>query len=127
MKKFELNLSSYNVTVLEPTVEVDEKTGKEVRSLKPKEQPYPLRENLSTFLRSVGVFKSAEDVAEAVSLGKRLLAHEGDSIQLDDREAEVLKKAINRVVELTAEGKANIGGEIHEECICRVVKMKEVK
>jgi hypothetical protein len=124
---FELDLSSYDVRVLEPVIGVNEETGKEERKFVSTDKEYPLRGNLSDFLRSVGMFRSAEDVAEAVSLGKRLLAHEGDSIQLDNREAEVLKKAINRVVELTAEGKANIGGETHEECICRVVKMKEVK
>jgi len=38
-----------------------------------------------------------------------------------------VKQAVNRLVELTAEGKANLGGEIHEEAIIRVVKMEEVK
>jgi hypothetical protein len=75
----------------------------------------------------VGVFKSAEDVAEAVGLAKEIRNSESDSIELDEREVDVLKKAVNRLVELTAEGKANLGGEIHEEAIVRVMRMKEVK
>lgn len=124
MKKFKLDLSEYKVTAQVPvTKEVD---GKEVRLLEDKTETYPLRDNISVWLRSVGIFKSGEDIAEAVSVAKQIRDCQGDSIELDEREASVVKQALNRLVELTAEGKANLGGEIHEEAICRVVKMQEV-
>ena len=64
MKKFKLDLSEYDVTAQMPvTKEVD---GKEVRLLEDKTETYPLRDNISVWLRSVGIFKSGEDIAEAV-------------------------------------------------------------
>jgi len=125
MKKFELDLSAYDVTMQVPvTKEVD---GKQVRQLETKIDIYPLRENISVWLRSIGIFKSAEDIAEAVSVAKQIRDCKEDSIELDERETGVLKQAVNRLVELTAEGKAGLGGEVHEEAICRVVKMKEIE
>ncbi len=121
MKKYELDLSEYEVTMQMPTTKED---GSHV--MESMTDVYPLRENISVWLRSIGVFKSAEDIAEAVSLAKQIRDREEDLIQLDEREAGVLKQALNRLVELTAEGKANLGGEVHEEAICRIAKMKEV-
>ena len=125
MKKFVLDLSKYGVTVSMPVTKVVD--DKEVRELENQIQEYPLRENISTWLRSVGIFKTGEDIAEAVSIAKQIRDCKDDSIELDEREAKVLKQAVNRLVELTADGKANLGGEIHEEAIVRVVKMKEVE
>ena len=125
MKKYKLDLSKYDVTAqVSVTKTVD---GKEVRQLEDKTEVYPLRENISVWLRSVGIFKSAEDIAEAVSVAKQVRDCTADSLELDEREIGVLKQALNRLVELTAEGKANLGGEIHEEAICRIVKAEEVK
>jgi len=125
MKKFRLNLSAYDVTAQVPVTKTVD--GKEVRELEDKTEVYPLRENISIWLRSVGIFKSGEDIAEAVSVAKQIRDCEDDDIELDEREASVVKQALNRLVELTAEGKANLGGEIHETAICRIVKMEEVK
>jgi len=121
MKKFVLNLSEYEVTVLQPDMESEKHKMKKVT------QPYPLRENISAWLRGPGVFRTGEDIAEAVSVAKQIRDCTEDSIELDEREAGVLKQAVNRLVELTADGKANLGGEIHETAICRVIKMKEVE
>ena len=125
MKKYKLNLSEYEVTTQVPVTKTVD--GKEVRELEDKSEIYPLRENISIWLRSVGIFKTGEDIAEAVSVAKQIRDATGDSIELDERETGVLKQAVNRLVELTSEGKANLGGEIHEIAICRVVKMEEVK
>ncbi len=125
MKKFMLDLSAYDVTAQVPVTKTVD--GKEVRQLEDKIEVYPLRENLSVWLRSVGIFKSAEDIAEAVSVAKQLRDATGDSIELDERETGILKQAVNRLVELTSEGKANLGGEIHEEAIIRIVKAEEIK
>jgi hypothetical protein len=123
MQKFELDLTKYEVDVYVPAP-----TEENPHAMGKIKQTYPLRENISSWLRSVGVFKSAEDVAEAVGLAKEIRnSAMVDSLELDEREAGVLKQAVNRLVELTAEGKANLGGEIHEDAIVRVMRMKEVK
>lgn len=125
MKKFKLDLSKYDVTTTEPVTKTVD--GKEVRELEDKTGPYPLRENISVWLRSVGIFKTGEDIAEAVSVAKQIRDCTEDSLELDEREASVVKQAVNKLVELTAEGNANLGGEIHEEAIVRVMRMEEVK
>ncbi|KKL51546.1 hypothetical protein LCGC14_2294400 [marine sediment metagenome] len=124
MKKYRLDLSEYSVTVQVPVTKEDGS-----RVLEDKIEPYPLRDNISIWLRSVGIFKTGEDIAEAVSVAKQIRDCVEDSIELDERETGVLKQALNRLVELTAEGKVNpgLGGEVHEEAIIRVVKMEEVK
>lgn len=126
MKKFKLDLSKYEVTAKMPVTKED-KEGKEVHVMEDQTQEYPLRDNIGTWLRSFGVFKTGEDIAEAVGLAKQIRDIEGDSITLDEREADVLKRGINRMIELSAEGKANLGGPIHEEAICRIFTMEEVE
>lgn len=121
MKKYRLNLAKYEVTAQVPVT----KDGK--HELEDRTEVYPLRENISTWLRSVGIFKTGEDIAEAVSVAKQIRECTEDLLELDERETGVLKQAVNRLVELTAEGKANLGGEVHEEAIIRVMRMEEVK
>ena len=125
MKKYRLDLSEYEVTAQVPVTKTVD--GKEVRQLEDKTEVYPLRDNISTWLRSVGIFKTGEDIAEAVGVAKQVRDCTGDSIELDEREMSVLKQAVNRLVELTSEGKANLGGEIHETAIVRIMKAEEVK
>ncbi len=122
MKKFKLDLSKYEVST---QIAVKKEDGS--HEFEDGVAEYPLRENISIWLRSIGIFKSAEDVAEAVSVAKQVRDCTEDSLELDEREVGVLKQAVNRLIELTAEGKANLGGEVHEEAIIRVVKMEEVK
>jgi len=126
MKKYELNLEKYDVTVTMPVTKKND-DGTESRVMEEQTNAYPLRTNISTWLRGLGIFKNGEDIAEAVMLAKQIRESEGDTLELDEREADVLKQAVNRLVELTADGKANLGGEIHEEAIVRVMRMKEVK
>ena len=126
MKKFELNLEKYDVTMMAPVTKKDE-AGKEIRVMEHVTDEYPLRDNISTWLRSLGIFKNGEDIAEAVMLAKQIRECEADTLELDERQAGVLKQAVDRLIELTAEGKANLGGEVHEEAIVRVMRMKEVK
>ena len=123
MKKFVLDLSEYEIEVLVPDTDSEGHEMKEVM------QVYPLRDNINVWLRSIGIFQNAEDIAEAVCLAKRIRDCKDDSIELDDREADVLKQAINRIVKLTHDGMVSpgLGGEVHEEAIIRIVKMKEVK
>lgn len=125
MKKYELNLSEFKIEV-----PVRKPTEKEPHAMGTEERVYPLCENLSAWLRAPGVFKTGEEIAEAVILGKSLLNAENDSIILDEREVKILKDGINRHISISAEGKPGIiplGGPLHEEAICRIFGMKEVK
>ena len=128
-KEYRLDLSKYDVesreVVRDENGKVDVKDGKPMVELKSIE--YPLRNNLSDFLRSVGMFKTAEDAAEGIVLAKAIRNEKSVGLILDGKEARVLKYALNRIIELTAEGKANIGGSTHEEMICRVVNMEVVE
>ncbi|MEE8208951.1 MAG: hypothetical protein V3T88_08390 [Nitrosomonadaceae bacterium] len=127
MKKYRLDLSEYDVTTQMPVTKTDD-SGKEIRVLEDQTNVYPLRDNISIWLRSMGIFKTGEDIAEAVSTAKQIRDCKENAIFLDEREASVLKQAINRIIELTAEGKVSpgLGGEVHEEAIIRIVKMEEV-
>jgi hypothetical protein len=106
MKKFKLDLTPYTVT-----------TDRELE--------YPLRNNLSEWLRTTGIFRNGNDIAEAVVLAKTIREYELNVLFIDEREAKLLKECLNRFIELTADGKANLGGEIHEEAILRVFNMEE--
>lgn len=112
VKKFRLDLSSY--TVPGPV----DKEGNEFE--------YPLRENLSDFLRTAGMFKNAAELVEAVMLAKEIRDETADSITFDEKEARILKTVIDVLLNRTAEGKANLGGIVHEEAICRVANMEEI-
>lgn len=124
MKKFGLDLSEWKVTVSVPRP-----TEENPHAMGEVEQVYPFRENLNLWLRAAGVFKSGEEIAEAVVLAKELRGADGETILLDEREVEILKKGLNRHIEASADGKtpAVLGGPIHEEAICRVFGMKEVE
>jgi hypothetical protein len=115
MKKFKLDLSKYDVTTRTTESNIIESVE------------YPLRQNLSSWLRSPGVFKNGNSIAEAVVLAKSIREHEGDEMILDEQEAALLKECLNRFIAATAEGNSTVGGEVHEEAICRVFTMQEVK
>ena len=108
MKKFELNLESYEVEGID-------------------DGDYPLKDNLAALLRAPGIFKTGEEIAEAVVLAKQILAVGNDVLTIDEHEATILKFCLNRHISLTHEGKNNFGGPFHEECILRVFEMSEIR
>ena len=114
-KKYKLNLSEYSVPKPGSLVKDNETTV------------YPIRTNLSDWLRGVGMFKTAEEVAEAVCLAKQIREAKVDTLILDEKEAAVLRQAIDKLIALTADGKFNLGGIMHEEAICRVVNMEVIE
>jgi len=124
MKMYELDLSEYDVTVAVPKVTSDGKheTVQEQRQ-------YPLKENLAAWLRVGGVFKTGEEICEAITVAKRLLACGDDTFSVDEHEYDIIKKAMNRHIESTHDGNspAPVGGVIHEEAITRIFGMKEVE
>ena len=119
-KTFTLDLSSYEVEA--PRQKIGKDNAIEIAVDK---SDYPIKNNLSHWLRTMGIFKCGEDIAEAVSLAKHIRDFEGDSMLLDEREAGILKQATDKLIAMTAEGRATLGGELHEEAICRVFNMKK--
>ncbi len=131
-KKYKLDLSEYSVTAKVPERDNDGKIVKDRHGdikLVDKTMSYPIRDNLSRWLRTVGMFKTAEDVAEAVCFAKQIRDAENDYIILDEKEARVLRLVVDKHLELAADNQVQfpLGGEVHEEAICRVANMKEIK
>ncbi len=128
-KKFRLDLSEYTVEIDEPVVGRDKKPIVENGRPKTKKKSinYPLRDNLSDFLRTAGIYKSAEEIAEAVGLARQIRQSPPTFLMLDEKEAKVLRVVLDIMIEHTADGRANIGGIIHEEMICRVVNMEVIE
>ncbi len=116
-KKYKLDLSAYQVP----------KPGSLIKDNET--ETYPLKTNLSDWLRGVGMFKTAEEVAEAVQLAKTIRDKKADFkfLILDEKEASVLRQVVDKLLELTADGKFNLGGIVHEEAICRVVNMEVIE
>jgi len=112
MKKFKLDLSEYTVP------DLANKGGGEIT--------YPLRNNLSDFLRTVGMFKTSIELVDAVMLAREISKTTSEFLLLDEKEARILRSVVDKLVSLTAEGKAQLGGVLHEEVICRVVNMEEI-
>jgi len=121
---FKLDLSEWKIKVMAPAP-----TEENPHAMTEKEEVYPFQRNISDILRAPGIFRSGEEIAEAVVLAKTVRDTKEESVNLDAREAEILKKAFNRVIEATADGKSPIllGGELHEEAILRIFNMEEVK
>ncbi len=128
-RKYKLDLSVYQVEVDEPVTDNDGKLIMEGKwpKTKKKTMDYPLKNNLSDNLRSVGMFKTGEEVAEAICLAKQIREAKADFIIIDEKEASVLKYAIDRLIALTADGKATVGGVVHEEMICRIFNMEIIE
>ena len=126
VKRFKLNLEEYKVSAPRQKTVDDGKGGVKITFVD-ETSTYPQRENMSVWLRTSGIFKSAEEIVEAITLAKSIRDHKEDILFLDEREAQILKQATNKVIEMTAEGRAGLGGELHEEAIVRVVKMEEVE
>lgn len=124
MKKFQLDLSEYEIEILE-----HKPTKEDPKNVETKQEMYPLRDNISMWLRAAGIFKTGEEIAEAVILGKAIEKSQIDEYLLDEREAEILKNCLNKHLALTEAGRVRfpLGGVIHEEAICRIFGMKEVE
>lgn len=111
-KKYKLDLSAY--TIPGPC----DKKGKEFE--------YPLRSNLSDFLRTAGMFRSAGEVVYAVALARKIIKTPGAAIILDGKEARMIKLVVDNLLMRAADGRSNFGGMRHEEVICRVANMEEI-
>lgn len=124
MKRFKVDLSEYNVTV--QTNKRNKETGN--IGLVDEEIPYPLKDNLYSWLRLSGMFKGGVEICDACDLAKQI-RDAGADIVLDEHEIGLLKTAMDKLIATEsnpAMGIQALGGEIHEECIRRVFKAVEV-
>ncbi len=130
VKKFKLDLSAYDIHPMERKLVEGKASGdlvvQEYEMVKTT-LPYPLRENYSVWLRTAGMFRNVEDVVEAVCLAKQIRDAEADFLILDEKEAATLRAVVDKHLDLAADGKSTLGGELHEEAICRVANMEEVE
>jgi len=111
MKKYELQVGDFDVTF--PV-----RDGNDVVD---KIETYKFREMVGNLLRAMGVFKTGEEIVEAITLAKQIRDCENDMITLDEKEADTLKKCLNVHI-----SKNSFGGIIHETAILRIFNMKEV-
>ena len=124
MKRFKIDLSEYSVTVQ------TNKRNKETKQIElvTEEIPYPLKDNLYSWLRLPGMFKGGIEICDACDLAKQV-RDAGDDIVLDEHEIGLLKTAMDKLIAQEAnpaQGVQALGGEIHEECIRRVFKAEEI-
>lgn len=112
MKQYKLDMSKY--TIPGPC----DKEGNEFE--------YPLRSNLSDFLRTAGMFSTAKEVVYAVKLARIIVELPGDILILDADQARVIKQVVDKLLMRAADGRCQFGGTLHEEVICRVANMEEI-
>jgi hypothetical protein len=125
-KRFSLDLSEYTVKAQRRKTEDDGK-GNMVTKIVIEDEVYPLRENISVWLRTAGIFRTAEDIVEAVTLAKAIRDCKENVHYLDEREVQILKQTVNKLVDMTADGKAGLGGVLHEEAIVRAITLEEIE
>jgi len=124
MKKYTLDLSSYEVTI--QTHERNKET--DAIEIVTKQEVYPIRENYATWLRMSGIWKDGIELCDAHDLAKQVKNYKEDSFEIDETELELLKKALNKLITIdSTKGMQALGGEIHEEAIARVFKAPEIK
>ncbi len=125
MKRYKIDLSEYNVEVR--TNKRNEETNQ--IELVTEKIPYPLKDNLYSWLRLPGMFKGGVEVCDACDLAKQI-KNAGDEITLDETELKLLTTAMDTLITQKgdpARGIQALGGDVHEECIRRVFKAEEVK
>ena len=125
MRKFKIDLTEYNVTVSNNKRNEDTKKIELVTE----EIPYPLKDNLHSWLRLPGMFKGGVEICDACDLAKQI-RDAGDDIILDEAELKLITTAMDNLIAQKADparGLVVLGGEIHEEAIRRVFKAEEVK
>lgn len=125
MKRFRIDLSEYDVTV--QTNKRNEET--KTIELVTEKIPYPLKDNIYSWLRLPGMFKDGVEICDACDLAKTIKNASND-IVLDEHEIGLLKTAMDKLIAQEsnpAMGIQALGGDVHEECIRRVFKAEEVK
>jgi len=125
MKKFRIDLSEYEVTMQQ---NVRNEETKEIE-LKEITEVYPLKSNLSNWLRIAGIWKDGIELCDAHDLAKQIKDCNEDTFELNETEMELLKKVLNKLIsqpEDPTRGVMALGGVVHEEAVRRVFKAVEI-
>jgi len=125
MKKFRIDLSEYEISV-QQNVRNEETKKIELKDIK---EIYPLRNNLSSWLRIPGVWKDGIELCDAHDLAKQIRDCQEDMIEVDETEMGLLKKVLDKLIsqpEDPTRGIMALGGVVHEEAVRRVFKAVEV-
>jgi hypothetical protein len=123
MKKCSLDLSEYEVYV-KVHVRNEETQALEIVE---KDEVYPLRDNLSQWLRIPGIWKNGVEICDACDLAKQIKNCTEDSLEINEDELKLLQAALNKLIEQKEDpqrGVVPLGGAIHEEVIRRVFRLK---
>ena len=117
MKKYELNLTKYDVDFERWEVE-DEK-----RVLKKGKEPFPLAEELADMLRIPGVYANGVESFDGLMLSREIRACEDDVFVISEDELKILKGVMDKLIgreHNPASGQIALGGPRYEELILRV-------
>lgn len=118
MKKFVLDLTTWEVEIPVQKMDKDDKPY-----FIQEKTDYPVKENLGLMLRAGGLFDNTEDTVEAIIIGKSIQSHKKDSIEIDERELNLLKQCLDRHLKASTEGKGIFGGPQHENLIVRIYNL----
>ena len=117
MKKYELNLSKYDVDFERWEME-DEK-----RVLKKGVEPFPLTEELAELLRIPGVYQNGVESFDGLMLSREIRACEEDIFVINEDELKLLKAVMDKLIgreHNPASGQIALGGPRYSEMIIRV-------
>jgi hypothetical protein len=123
MKAYDLDLSAYNVDVETFKREEDNSITRKVEK-----QEFPIRQEMYEMLRIPGVLDSGMEIVDAVTLARRILSCEDNSIELTKDEMDVLRKVMNKLIKREHNPQAGVlalGGPRYEELIMRVFTAEE--
>ena len=117
MKKYELNLSKYDVDFERWEVK-DEK-----RVLIQGKEPFPLTDELADMLRIPGVYANGVESFDGLMLSREIRACEDDVFVISEDELKILKTVMDKLIgreHNPASGQIALGGPRYSEMIIRV-------
>jgi hypothetical protein len=123
MKAYTLDLSPYDVDVETFKREEDNTVTRKIEK-----QIFPIRQEIYEMLRIPGVLDSGMEIVDAITLARRILSCEDDSVELTEDEMNVLRKVMNKLIKREHNPQAGLvalGGPRYEELILRVFTTEE--
>ena len=117
MKKYELDLSKYDVDFERWEIK-DEK-----RVLDKGKEPFPLTDELADMLRIPGVYADGVESFDGLMLSREIRACEDDVFTINEDELKLLKAVMDKLIgreHNPTTGQIALGGPRYEEMIIRV-------
>ena len=117
MKKFSLDLSSYEVAFERWTMEDGQ------RVLKQGVEPFPIKQEIADMLRIPGIYANGVESFDGLMFSKEVRECEGDVLEISEIELGLLKKVMDKLIARDHNPQAGsfaLGGPRYEELILRV-------